>query len=124
MKRRPRDTGPDKATRALVCAREGDCCASCGKYVPAGSWRSIQHRVRRQVGGNGLANLVLLCGSATSDGCHWRAEQRTGEMNERGYWLRSHEDPVLVPVMLCGGVTAWLTADGQYSTEPPKEIAS
>ena len=122
----PRDTGPDRATRFLVYEREGLRCACCG--VPLDSetcWRSIQHRKARGVGGgNEMANLILLCGSATSDGCHLRAEQRSDEMHARGFWLRSDEDPALVPVMLFeesgSGMTVYLTAAGGYSTEPPQ----
>jgi 5-methylcytosine-specific restriction endonuclease McrA len=127
--RKPRrDTGPDRATRAKVYEREGGMCASCGRHLGEQDWKSIQHRVRRQVGGNGLENLILLCGSATSPGCHRKAEDRSEEMHFRGYWLRSDEDPRLVPVMLFSehgsGITAWLTADGQYSFEAPAGCAA
>ena len=123
-----RDTGPDRATRQAVIDREQSMCAACGKYLPPGSWRSIQHRVARGVGGGSeIWNLVLLCGSATSPGCHLEAERRTSESHDRGYWLRSDEDPRLVPVMLFSphgsGITAWLTPDGGYSFEPPEVAA-
>jgi hypothetical protein len=91
--------------------------------VTLGAWWSIQHRVARgQGGGNGPENLILLCGSATSDGCHRTAEDRDREYNARGYWLHSWESPLLVPVMVfgeSGGIMAWLTADGRYSFEAP-----
>ena len=127
--RRPvRDTGPDRATRQAVIDREQSMCAACGRYLQAGSWRSIQHRVARGVGGgNEIWNLVLLCGSATSPGCHLKAEQRTAESHEKGYWLDSSQNPRLEPVMLFSahgsGITAWLAADGTYSFEPPAEVA-
>ena len=126
----PRDTGPDRRTRFLVYEREGLRCASCGTYLGSETcWRSIQHRKARGVGGgNELENLILLCGSATSPGCHRKAEDRDPEMHARGYWLRSDEDPALVPVMLFeesgSGMTVWLTADGGYSTEPPQAGAA
>ena len=126
----PRGTGPDRATRFLVYEREGLRCASCGTYLGGETcWRSLQHRKARGVGGdNRPENLILLCGSATSAGCHRQAEDRDPEMHARGYWLRSDEDPALVPVMLFeesgSGMTAWLTADGSYSTEPPMDGAA
>lgn len=118
----PRDTGPDATTRAAVYAREGMQCAACGVALGDGAWKSIQHRVRRQVGGNGLPNLVLLCGSATSPGCHRKAEDRIDEMHAAGFWLRADENPAEVPILLAGadgGIKVWLTADGGYSTAAP-----
>lgn len=124
--RKPRrDTGPSQKVRQIVLERDQYQCCACGK--PAGmpgTWWSIQHRVARGVGGgNGLENLVTLCGSATSAGCHRLCEDRDAEMHARGYWLRSGEDPLLVPVMLFSehgsGVTAWPTADGRWITEAP-----
>lgn len=118
-----RDTGPDRATRAAVLERDQHQCCSCGRPVGLpGTWWSIQHRVARGQGGtNGLPNLVTLCGSATSPGCHRLAEDRDREMHERGYWLRSDEDPALVPIMLASehgsGITVWLTRDGGYSVD-------
>jgi 5-methylcytosine-specific restriction endonuclease McrA len=118
-----RGTGPGQKTRELVLARDNWQCVSCGK--PAGSgWWSIQHRVARGVGGgNSLQNLVVLCGSATSAGCHREAENRTAESHARGYWLRSDENPALVPVLLRGRVLAWLDDSGGYSFRPPAEVA-
>ena len=128
----PRDTGPSQKVRALVMAREGNCCAACGISV-IGRPYSVQHRVARGMGGrataaaNALSNLVLLCGSAVT-GCHGLAESRDPDMHDRGLWLWSWEDPALVPVMLASehdsGVTVWLAADGTYLLEPPEEAAA
>lgn len=124
-RKRPRDTGPSRKVRAIVLERDQYQCVACGK--PAGipgTWWSIQHRVARGVGGdNSPCNLITLCGSATSPGCHRRAEDRDPEYHARGYWLRSDEDPALTPVMVftesgCG-VTAWPTTDGQWVVEAP-----
>ena len=126
----PRYTGPDRQARFLVYEREGLRCASCGTYLGGETcWRSIQHRKARGVGGdNRLENLILLCGSATSPGCHRRAEDRDRELHARGMWLRSDEDPALVPVMLFepsgSGMTVWLSGDGFYRTEPPEAATS
>lgn len=110
----PRDTGPPQKTRNLVLARDNWQCAGCGKPVGGGfTWWSLQHRKARGTGGdNSPANLLVLCGSATSPGCHRKCEDRLAEMHDRGLWVRSTEDAALVPVTYWDGRTAWLTADG------------
>jgi len=107
--------------RGLVLARDNWHCVACGK--PAGgacTWWSLQHRVARgQGGGNEAWNLIVLCGSAVT-GCHGRCEAQDREMQARGYWLESWQDPAAEPVMICGeqgGVTVWLTDDGRYVAE-------
>ena len=84
--KRPRDTGPDGKTRAKVWEREGHACAACGRVLLPGDWWSIQHRLcRGQGGGNELWNLLLMCGSATSQGCHREAEARDAHMHAAGF---------------------------------------
>lgn len=66
-----------------------DCrCDWCGKYLP-GQQYSLQHRRARGAGGranaHSWANLVVLCGSATT-GCHGRVEN-TGPGRREGYAL-------------------------------------
>lgn len=97
------DTGPDRSTRDLVKERDDWTCASCGDPI-IGQW-SIQHRVARGQGGtsnpaiNSPANLILLCGSATSPGgCHLACEQRDQRMHDLGFWLTNGQDPAAVPV--------------------------
>ena len=132
-KRRPaRDTGPSPAVRKLIREREEMQCAACGVSV-RGLPHSIQHRRARGMGGtadpavNLPSNLVLLCGSAVT-GCHGLAESRDPDMHGRGFWLRSWQDPAVVPVMLASqyrsGVAVWLTDDGEYSFAPPREAAA
>lgn len=129
MKRRVKDTGPSRKVRALVLERDGYACVGCGIFVGGDyTWRSLQHRVARGVGGgNSPCNLVTLCGSATSPGCHRLCEDRDPEMHDRGLWLRSDEDPALIPVVITGeygsGVTAWLTDAGGYLFETPAGAA-
>jgi hypothetical protein len=129
-----RDTGPSRKVRALVMAREGNCCAACGISV-IGRPYSVQHRVARGMGGtsspaaNSPERLVLLCGSATTPGsCHALCEARDPDMHGRGFWLWSWEDPALIPVMLASehgsGITVRLTAGGTYSAEPPEGLAA
>ena len=126
--KRPKDTGPDGKTRAKVWEREQGCCAACGRVLRPGDWWSIQHRLARGQGGDSsLPNLVLLCGSATSAGCHLRAEQRDPHMHAAGFYVESWEDPRLVPVMLHGeqgGVTVWLDEAGGYSLTAPEAVPS
>ena len=119
-----RDTGPSRKVRALVWERDQGTCVACGRVITPGMWWSLQHRLARgQGGGNDPTNLVILCGSATSAGCHRRAEDRDREYNARGYWLHSWEDPAVTPVMIMSpggsGVTAWATADGRWIFEAP-----
>lgn len=124
-----KDTGPDRRTRGLVLARDNFQCVACGKPVGgACTWWSLQHRLARgQGGGNELWNLILLCGSATSEGCHLRCEQRDREMQARGYWLESWQDPRTEPVMIVGedgGVTVWLDDSGNYLDEDGNVITA
>ncbi len=126
--RRSRDTGPSRKVRELVLDRDGRQCVGCGKPIGEGAWWSMQHRVARGAGGgNSPCNLIVLCGSATSPGCHRLCEDRDREMHARGLWLRSDEDPAIAPVMIASehgsGVTAWLTDDGRYLFEAPAGAA-
>lgn len=119
-----RNTGPSARVRKLVWQRDQGACVACGRVITDGMWWSMQHRKARGQGGdNTPSNLILLCGSATSAGCHRRAEDRDREFNARGYWLHSYEDPATTPVMVFSpggsGCTAWLTADGKYVFEAP-----
>jgi hypothetical protein len=48
-------------------------------------------------------------------------------MHARGLWLRSDEDPAMVPVMVASehgsSITAWLTEAGTYEFEAPAGAA-
>lgn len=126
----PKDTGPDRATRAAVLARDGYACARCGKPCGPGiAPYSLQHRIARGVGGGSeMSNLIVLCGSATTL-CHGEVESRAGrEDNARGYWLQSWQGPLAEGVMYHerdgSGVTKWLEDDGGLLDEPPIEGAA
>lgn len=116
------DTGPDRSTRDVVKERDDWTCASCGEPI-VGSNYSIQHRIARGMGGtpdpaaNTPANLILLCGSATT-GCHGAAESRDQDMHRRGFWLESWEDPASVAV--AHAVHGWvlLLPDGDFLPIP------
>lgn len=130
QQRTPRDTGPGKVTRKLVLERDGYQCVRCGR--PAGPGigvYSLQHRVARGVGGgNSPANLIVLCGTATTL-CHGEVEAKRDPHDlEAGYRLGSTQDPGAEAVMLASehgsGVTKYLTEDGGYSDDPPGGAAA
>jgi 5-methylcytosine-specific restriction protein A len=118
------DTGPDRNTKTLVKERDDWTCVSCGN--PITGLFSIQHRVARGQGGtsnpaiNSPANLILLCGSATSPGCHLRAESRDSEMHARGFWLNHHEDPAAFPV--AHSVHGWVLLLEDGGVEPIRPL--
>ena len=123
QRKSPRDTGPDRKTRALVLARDGHACVCCGRSV-IGQVYSLQHRKRRsQGGGNSPSNLVTVLGDG-SRGCHARIDSRIDPHDAaKGYTCQSWEDPAGVPVMFFdesgGGFTAWLPDDGSLSFDGP-----
>jgi 5-methylcytosine-specific restriction endonuclease McrA len=118
----PADTGPDRKTRAAVLIRDGYACVRCGQPCGPGIGSySLQHRVARGVGGgNGMSNLILLCGSATT-GCHAVAEARHRDDNAAGWWLESWQDPRAEGVLYAcrdGGICRWLDDEGSLLDEP------
>lgn len=103
---------PD-ATRKIIYERDNRQCQACGIALGSWAWKSVQHRKARGVGGtNDLSNLVLLCGSATSRGCHRLCEDRDQGMRDRGFWVPSWDDPAAIPVVRFDGSTVYLLADG------------
>ncbi len=98
-----------KVVRDLVDARAQGRCERCGRVLT--SWYSRQHRIARGMGGTKRAdtpaNLVLLCGSATSAGCHRVCEDRDREAIDEGYVISIHSgaDPAQVPILLWTGWT-------------------
>lgn len=106
--RPPRDTGPSVATRQLIKERAGGCCERCGKTITGD--HSIHHRKPRGMGGtrdpkaNSPANLVLLCGSATTpDGCHTGVERFRESAITTGYIVSRSADPELIPIKMASG---------------------
>jgi hypothetical protein len=114
--------------RRLVRDRAEGTCECCAIWLPPG-YGQLQHRVARGMGGSrnpllgSAANGLLLCGTPAS-GCHGLAESRDEDMHQMGMWLRSYEDPLVVPVRLHGQADRWLTLDGDYSTRPPRAGAA
>jgi hypothetical protein len=122
-RRQARDTGPSKAVRAAVLARDGFQCVCCGRSV-IGQVYSLQHRKRRSQGGGSLAsNLITVLGDGTT-GCHQRIDSRIDPADEaQGYTVRSWDDPALIPVVFHSehgsGFTAWLADDGGLLFDDP-----
>lgn len=118
-----KSTGPSKRVVDLVFARDGGCCIRCGKAVrfeARGEDFSVQHRRARGRGGdtrpetNLPANLVILCGSATSaGGCHEHVERRRVEARLAGLALRWAQDPSTVPLLTWWG-PVYLDNEGRW----------
>lgn len=121
----PRYTGPDKLTRETVLERDRYQCVCCGVSV-IGQPYSLQHRKRRSQGGdNSPPNLITVLGTGTT-GCHLRIDSRIDPHDEeKGYTVRSWQNPSDVPVMVFSeggsGMTLWATEDGQWTRIPPWE---
>ncbi|EFC79170.1 HNH endonuclease [Parafrankia sp. EUN1f] len=117
--RRP-DAVPD-STRALVLARAGGCCESCGAGLVLSSY-SIHHRRPLGSGGSRAAdrhspcNLLALCGSGTS-GCHGAVHANRTHARDAGLLVRQSANPARVAVQLHGGRRVLLTAAGSYAPE-------
>jgi 5-methylcytosine-specific restriction enzyme A len=125
------ETGPDKLTRQVVLERDSWSCVCCGDPIDLPRGYSLQHRLARGGGGtsdpeiNSPANLITLCGSATSpDGCHFLAESRSDATRSAGYWLKhgkpgEHEDPATIPVFHAAfGSYVLLGVDGTATPIP------
>lgn len=99
-------TGPTRRVREDVICRSNGMCERCGKQLH-GQPYSVHHRRPRGMGGtvrpesNQPANLLVLCGSATTPGsCHQWIESRRSEAFEDGLLIRQTDDPSQVPVLL------------------------
>ncbi len=127
--RHSRNTPPRAATEA-AWLRDGGRCVGCGVLITDGMWWSMQHRIRRHAGGHQPSNLILLCGSATSRGCHRLAENRDADARRRGLWLPANTippvDPATVPVWYASD-EAWFLLDddgGRARCPAPEAVAS
>ena len=91
--------------RSLVVARDLDRCVRCGIHT-AGIARSVQHRQARGMGGrlgaHTSANLIVLCGTGTTD-CHGWVEDRANwnMASDLGWAVSSFApDPAAIPVLV------------------------
>jgi hypothetical protein len=134
---RPRDTGFSPAVKLAVRTRAGGgdpeeaACEACARFLGRHGGQ-VHHRQNRQMGGsrrrNTVQNAGLLCGTPDDfRTCHGKATRGDAHMKGAGWVLDSGQNPALEPVMLHGadgGITAWLTEDGEYSFEPPEAGAA
>ncbi|AYN57680.1 HNH endonuclease [Arthrobacter phage Kepler] len=112
-------TGPSPAVRRQVIDRDLSTCQYCGRHVRTeNGWYSLQHRRARGMGGskaaatNQPANLVLVCGTATTE-CHGLIESQPHQAAGRGFRISSSADPTRVPYMDWTGREWILTNDGR-----------
>jgi hypothetical protein len=109
-----------EATRALVLARAGHRCESCGAHL-IGKPYNLHHRQARGMGGTRAAlahspvNLLALCGRGNHSGCHALVHTNVTEARGAGMLVRRAADPSRIPVTLHDGRTVLLTADGTYT---------
>lgn len=105
-----RNTGPTAEAVALVVERDRYTCVRCGHPVSGerGIGWSVQHRIPRGMGGsrdprlNLPSNLIILCGSGTTQDHGWVESNRTAAL-AYGWSVSRHADPAEIPVL----VTTW-----------------
>jgi len=98
-----------EAVRKAVEARSGGVCEACGRARAT----EKHHRLFRSQGGlHTVENLLDLCGWGNHTGDHGVAHTKAGF--EKGWSVRSGDDPAEIPVehALFGRVL--LTADGAW----------
>jgi hypothetical protein len=94
---------PARIRDAALC-RDGRCCQRCGISLHGRDY-SLQHRDARGMGGSKtkhtLANLVALCGTATT-GCHGYVESQPIESDRLGWSVPNGATPEEWPVFRFG----------------------
>lgn len=133
VRARPKYTGPDWGTRLKVVTRDGFRCVVCGVAIVRAQY-SLHHRIPRGAGGsrrpeiNSAANLITLCGSATT-GCHMRIELNRAEAITNGWllpqWSGGKPTDPTQHAVLVERQSRWcyLGADGRMWDDPPVEAA-
>lgn len=109
---------PARIREAALC-RDGRCCQRCGVSLYGRDY-SLQHRDARGMGGSKLkhtlANLVALCGTATT-GCHGHVESERTESVRDGWSVPNGVTPEEWPVLRYG--TSWeMPGDEWVKAEP------
>jgi hypothetical protein len=117
-------------TRATVIRRDEETCQFDGRdlstRIPQGDY-SLQHRRARGMGGskdpetNDPANLVLVCGSATT-GCHGYIEQHREHAIRRGFNVPQRKRPTEVALQDWHGQWWFLEPDGTRLAVPPPGV--
>lgn len=112
-------TGPTTATRGRVLERDGFRCVRCGVSIE-GRPHNVHHRDPRGMGGtsdpaaNSPANLITVCGSATT-GCHGWIEGNRAAAAELGFLVLMGERADGKPLPVHGVGLRLLTAGGEYA---------
>lgn len=102
-------TPEERRARKLVRARSQSVCELCGRERAT----NFQHRQNKsQLGGWTAENGLDVCGQGNATGCHGRIHQSPAVAYERGWSVRSTQNPADVPVWLAGKGWSYLTADG------------
>jgi len=110
----------EKKARQLVRERSGGICEVCGSARAT----NFQHRKNRSQGGAwSAANGLDVCGSGTT-GCHGYMHAHPAESYERGWSVRSGEDPAEVPVQTALGLVLLDDEGGWMAVDEPAEVAS
>lgn len=117
-------TGPAPDAVEAVYERGHWACERCRTAVgpKRGEDHHIHHRRPRAMGGtdrpdtNLPPNLLLLCPP-----CHDDVESRRGEAQHFGWLVPQVGDPAAVAVLIGFDRWRYLSAEGRYSTFPPKE---
>lgn len=105
--------------RAALLRRSVGLCEGCELRAAT----DAHHRLYRSRGGLHLIeNLLHLCGSGNSSGCHGIAHSgKEGE--DLGWAIRSGGNALLVPVSYRGKMLR-LTSDGNVKPVPTSELAA
>lgn len=114
----PRWTAEDWETAThLLWVRANGCCEKCG--APIGASAERHHRQRREVGGDRMANLLLL-----HPHCHTYITEHPDEARAAGWIVSANgpvgavPDPAEIPVRLPDGYLWILRDDGRKTPVP------
>lgn len=102
-------------TRAVVQARSGGRCETCGSAEPV----HLHHRLPRRSGGSKAGSVASSCSNALHlcAPCHHRIETSRADALMLGQLLHAGTDPASAPVFLqCWLGEMWVTLhpDGMY----------
>ncbi len=120
---------PTSETLRLVEGRESNRCIVCDRYLRAGNWPGMSHHHRKrrsQTYGDperhAPSNVIDVCGTDNSTGCHGWIHQHPEQARALGYLLKSYDpEPSQVPVYSCRRGWILLDTNGQWHSCPPPE---
>jgi len=116
----------EDAARRIVRIRDGHRCQLCGQSVlniPS----AIHHRRRKGMGGSALlespSNLIRVCGSGNTDGCHGRVHGNPEWAHQAGWLLWETDDPQDTPILTIHGWVYLLRDGDRVPSEAIEEFA-